>query len=251
MYFSKSWRDAWLSVAIFLVPIVLMLYGLLRPSSETVHFATSSHASVEWMATRAVSIVGILLLFVAWSLGGDGIGHDIAEDRGAFLLTRPRTRRFFVWSDSGFSFGLMATLAWGLMLLFVLLTLVHVIALPPGTSSLSALAVLLIPLSGIVFAGLVYAVTYLCTMLIPRDKTARVLSVAVLIGYAYLYVRAIRTWGGVTRYIFPSWWVDPFPYQYSSAVAPHVWLELGARVVAIVVLLLIAQLVLERREIRA
>jgi heme exporter protein D len=45
--------------------------------------------------------------------------------------------------------------------------------------------------------------------------------------------------------------VDPFPYQYSSAVAPHVWLELGARVIAIVVLLLIAQFVLERREIRA
>jgi hypothetical protein len=250
MYFSKSWRDAWLSVAIFFVPIVFMLYGLLRPSSGTVHMETSSHASMEWMATRGLSIAGILLLFVAWSLGGDGIGHDIAEDRGAFLLTRPRIRRFFIWSDSGFSFGLMAALAWGLALLFELLTLVHVIALPPGMS-LSVLAFLLIPLSGIVFAGLIYAVTYLCTMLIPRDKTARVISVAVLIGYAYLYGKAVRTWGGVTRYIFPSWWVDPFPYQYSSAVAPHVWLELGGRVIAIVVLLLAAQLVLERREIRA
>jgi hypothetical protein len=45
--------------------------------------------------------------------------------------------------------------------------------------------------------------------------------------------------------------VDPFPYQYSSAVAPHLWLELGARVIAILALLMIAQLVLERREIRA
>ena len=250
MYFSKSWRDAWLSVAIFFVPIVFMLYGLLRPSSETVHFATSSHASAEWMATRVLSIVGILLLFVAWSLGGDGIGHDIAEDRGAFLLTRPRTRRFFVWSDSGFSFGLMAVLAWGVGLLFELLTLTHVVEMPPGTS-LSVLAFLLIPLSGIVFAGLIYAVTYLCTMLIPRDKTARVISVAVLIAYAFLHFKANRDWGVVSQRLFPTWWVDPFPYQYSSAVAPHVWLELGARVVAIVVLLLAAQVVLERREIRA
>jgi hypothetical protein len=248
MYFSKSWRDARLSIVIFLVPIVFMLYGLVRHGPA--NFVTSSHASMEWMATRGMSVAGILLLFVAWSLGGDGIGHDIAEDRGAFLLTRPRTRRFFVWSDSGFSFGLIAALALGMALLFELLTLVHVIALPPGVS-LRAVAFLLIPLSGAVFAGLIYAVTYLCTMLIPRDKTARVISVAVLIGYAYLYVRANRTWGGVTQYLFPTWWVDPFPYQYSSAMAPHVWLELGARVIAIVVLLLIAQLVLERREIRA
>jgi hypothetical protein len=88
-------------------------------------------------------------------------------------------------------------------------------------------------------------------MLIPRDKTARVISVAVLIGYAYLYSKAAHTWGGVTRYIFPSWWVNPYPNQYSSVLAPHLWLELGTRVIAIVVLLLIAQLVLERREIRA
>jgi hypothetical protein len=144
----------------------------------------------------------------------------------------------------------MAALAWGTTLLFVLLAVVHVIELPPGIS-LSPLAFLLIPLCGVIFAGLVYAVTYLCTMLIPRDKTARVISVAVLIAYAYLHVKAYRTWGGVTQYLFPTWWVDPFPYQYTSAVAPHVWLELGARVIAIVVLLLAAQLVLERREIRA
>jgi hypothetical protein len=248
MYLWKSWRDARLSVAIFFVPIVFMLYGVLRHAPS--EMGTGSHASAEWLLTRVLSIACILLLFVAWSLGGDGIGHDIAEDRGAYLLTRPRSRRFFLWSDSGFSFGLMAVLAWGIVLLFELLTLVHIIELPPGIS-LSAPAFLLIPFSGLVFAGLIYAVTYLCTMLIPRDKTARVISVAVLIAYSYLHFKAYRTWGGVTQYLFPSWWVDPFPYQYSSAVAPHLWLELGGRVIAIVVLLLAAQFVLERREIRA
>jgi heme exporter protein D len=44
--------------------------------------------------------------------------------------------------------------------------------------------------------------------------------------------------------------VNPLPYRYRSAVAPHVWLELGVRVIGILVLL-IAQVVLERREIRA
>ncbi|HEV3150417.1 MAG TPA: hypothetical protein VGY94_05650 [Acidobacteriaceae bacterium] len=248
MYLLKSWRDARLSVAIFFVPIVFMLYGLLRHGPTNI--VTGSHASAEWLLTRGLSVAGVLLLFVGWSLGGDGIGHDIAEDRGAFMLTRPRLRRFFLWSDSGFSFGLMAALAWGLTLLFGIFALAGILRFPPG-SSVSPLVFLLVPLSGVVFAGLIYAVTYLCTMLIPRDKTARVISVAVLIAYAYLHVKAFRVWGGVTQYFFPSWWVDPFPYQYSSAVAPHVWLELGGRVIAILVLLMIAQLALERREIRA
>jgi hypothetical protein len=248
MYLLKSWREARLSVAIFTVPLVFVIYQFLRHAPGNI--VIGSQASTEWLLTRFLSISGILLLFVAWSLGGDGIGHEIAEDRGAFMLTRPRMRRFFIWSDSGFSFGLMAVLAWGMTLLFVLMILVHVIKLPPWMS-LSALPFLLIPLSGMVFAGLIYAVTYLCTMLIPRDKTARVISVAVLLAYAYLHLKAFREWGGATQYFFPSWWVDPFPYQYSSAVAPHLWLELGGRVIAILVLLIIAQLVLERREIRA
>jgi hypothetical protein len=248
MYLWKCWRDARLAVVIFLVPIVFLLYGFLRHAPAEIE--TSSHGSAEWLLTRGLSIAGILLLFVAWSLGGDGIGHEIAEDRGAFMLTRPRSRRFFVWSDSGSSFGLMAVLAWGMTLLYIFLTLVHIIRFAPGLSP-SPLAFLLIPLSGIIFAGLIYAVTYLCTIVIPLDKTARVISVAVLIAYAFLHVKAYRAWGGVTQYLFPSWWVDPFPYQYSSAIAPHLWLELTGRVIAIVVLLLIAQVVLERREIRA
>lgn len=248
MYFWKCWREARLSVVIFAIPIVFVLYGVLRHTPADIE--TSSHASAEWLVTRGLSIAGVLLLFVGWSLGGDGIGHDIAEERGAYLLTRPRPRWFFLWSDSGFSLGLMAALAWGLTLLFGLLTVTHVLRFSQGLS-VSALVFLLIPLSGWIFAGLIYAVTYLCTIVIPRDKTARVISVAVLIAYAYLHVMAYRSWGGITRFIFPSWWVDPFPYQYSSVVAPHLWLSLGARVIAILLLLLIAQLVLERREIRA
>ena len=248
MYLLKSWRDARLSVAIFAVPLLFVMYQLLRHAPDNI--VTDSQASPEWLLTRGLSVAGILLLFVGWSLGGDGVGHDIAEDRGAFMLTRPRLRRFFVWSDSGFSFGLMAALEWGMTLLFGIVMLAGILHFP-ASSSVSPLVFLLVPLSGVVFAGLIYAVTYLCTMLIPRDKTARVISVAVLLAYAYLHVKAFREWGGITRYFFPSWWVDPFPYRLSSAVAPHVWLELGGRVIAILLLLMIAQVVLERREIRA
>src|SRR3984885_15289056 len=198
MYLLKSWREARLSVAIFTVPLVFLLYQLLRHAPGDI--VTNSQASPEWLLTRGLSVAGILLLFVGWSLGGDGIGHDIAEDRGAFMLTRPRLRRFFIWSDSGFSFGLMAALAWGMTLLFGIFALAGILRFPPG-ASISPLVFLLVPLSGVVFAGLIYAVTYLCTMLIPRDKTARVISVAVLIAYAYLYVKANRSLGGGTQYL--------------------------------------------------
>ncbi len=247
MYLSKLWRNAWLSVAIFAVPFVFELYALLRHPGGGI--GIGSHASIEWMVARFVSISGALLLFVGWSMGGEGIGRDIAEDNGAFLLTRPRSRRFFLWSDSGFTFGLMAVLALATVLLFDLVALLHLLRLPPG-AAISATVIMMVPLCGVVFAALVYSVTYLCTMLIPRHNTARVVSVAVLIGYTYLHFKSFK-WGGVTRYLFPSWWVDPFPNKFSSALGPHVWLELGARVLAIVLLLLAAQWVLERREIRA
>jgi hypothetical protein len=247
MYLLKSWREARLSVAIYSIPFLVLIYGLIRHGHADAFGISGPPASDEWMMTRFLSIAGALLLFVGWSVGGDGIGHDIADDSGAFLLTRPRARRFFIWADSGFSFGLMAVLAWGTMLLFELGVLVRLIPFVHP----SILAFVLIPLCGVVFAGLVYALTYLCTMLIPRHGAARVVSVAVLIAYSYLHVKALHTWGGVTRYLFASWWVDPFPFRSSSAVAPHVWLELAARVIAIAVLLLAAQFVLERREIRA
>jgi hypothetical protein len=63
-----------LSVVIFPVPSLLMLYGFLRHGPADI--ATSSHASTEWLVTRGLSIAGILLLFVGWSLGGDRVGHD-------------------------------------------------------------------------------------------------------------------------------------------------------------------------------
>lgn len=248
MYFAKCWRDARLSVLIFALPLLWESYELLRHAH--VAMGTDSQASPEWMVTRGLSVAGILLLFVAWSLGGDGIGHDIAEDRGAYMLTLPRRRRFFLWSDAGFSFALMTALAAVLMLLFEAFRVAHIIRLPAEVS-LSALALIPIALSGIVFAGLIYSATYLCTMVVPRHGTARVVSIAVLIGYTYLYFKSRHAWGGITPYLFPSAWVDPFPDKLSSALAPGLWLQLGARVLVILLLLVAAQVVLERREIRA
>jgi hypothetical protein len=51
--------------------------------------------------------------------------------------------------------------------------------------------------------------------------------------------------------VVPSLRVNPYPDPFTDSPAPLVWLELASRAIAIVVLLLIAQAVLERREIRA
>jgi hypothetical protein len=250
MYLWKNWRDARLAVVIYIAPLIFYLYSVIRhPGSSGVN-SNPSQLNVDAVSTFVVSTIGIVLLFVAWSLAGDGIGHEIADDRGAYLLTRPRSRKFFLWLDNGFAFGLMAVLAWSTVVLFEIVVKLGLVRLP-NYAVPSPLFFLVAPLCGLIFAGLIYSVTYLCTMLIPRDKTARVISVAVLIAYSYLHYKAYHTWGGLTQYVFPSWWVNPYPNKFSSALAPHLWLELGGRVIAIVVLLLIAQFVLERREIRA
>jgi predicted MFS family arabinose efflux permease len=60
MYLLKSWREARLSVAIFAVPLLFVVYQTLRHAPADI--VTSSHASPEWLLTRGLSISGVLLL---------------------------------------------------------------------------------------------------------------------------------------------------------------------------------------------
>jgi hypothetical protein len=246
MYLWKSWHNARIAVMIYALPILLEIYSIFEFLRRPPQHMDSGAAWSPFGVMISLAFLGATMPLVAWIIGGDGIGRDIAEDSGAFVLTRPRSRRFFLWFDSGFSLGLMALMAVGALLNYELVRLSNILPMPAA----GPLASILIVFSGLIFVGLIYSVTYLCTMVVPRHGTARVVSVVVLLSCAYLHHKS-HVWGGITPYLFPSWLVNPFPDAHSAVAAPHVWLELGVRVIAIVVLLLAAQFVLERREIRA
>ena len=263
MYLWKCWRNAWLSVAIYGAALGLAIWSLLKHSFVYLSYVRNGTTVVSngWAALHHLEVMGLLLAFIAWMMGSSGIPRDIGEGSGAFLLSRPRQRRFFLWCDSGFAFGTFLTLAAVTMALFEFGIRLHWIRFggpelwnsargtPPGMD-IPAVAAILIPLCAVVYAGLVYCVTYLCTLLVARHSIGQVLSVGVFFGYGWLRAKA-RDLDAPFNHLLPSWWVDPFPDPVHGSPAPHIWVSLLLRVVAVVVLLLAAQLVLERREIRA
>jgi ABC-type transport system involved in multi-copper enzyme maturation permease subunit len=247
MYLWKSWRDARLSVLIYLIPMLVVIGVSLRYAP--VHIGDHYQSAEGFMSALLDPWAGLLAI-VAWAIGGDGIGRAIGDGSGAYVLTRPRSRRFFLWCDAGFSLGLLTVIASATLLLFALALKLHVIDVRLSDLKTARLAFLLIPLCTVVYAGLVYSTTYLCTLLIPMPGLARVSSVLVFLTYALL--RALSNqWFTFLHAFLPSWQVKPFPDALSSDPAPGLWLSVGGRMLAIFLMLLVAQFVLERREIRA
>jgi hypothetical protein len=254
MYLWKCWRNTRLSAGLYGFVIAFTIWSLMRHGFTYLSFGSEGGASVHnvWAASIFLEIFGGVLAFVAWVMGGVGIGRDIGEGSGAFMITRPRPRRYFLWWDIGFGLGLLILLGSMTMVLFEIGVHFNVLRFGGGAAwangnvhhpvgGVPAIAILLLLLSGIVFAGLIYSITYLCTLIAERTSVGLMLSGGALAGYFWLYAKDV----------VPNLRVNPYPNPLADNPAPHVWLELGGRVIAIVVLLLAAQFVLERREIRA
>lgn len=246
MYLWKNWREARLSLLIYFVPLLLVIALLIRyaPVHVSSHFGSTENFVSAFMQPWAA-----FLGLVAWAIGGDGIGRAIGDGSGAYILTRPRQRRFFLWSDVGFSFGLLTVIASGTVLLLELVLKLHMVSVSladPGTQ----FSLALVPLCCVVYAGLIYSTTYLCALLMPTPSLARVVSVLVFLTYALLHVLS-RQWFTYLHRFLPSWQVTAFPDPLTSIPAPGLWLSVGGRALVILLLLSVAQFVLERREIRA
>jgi hypothetical protein len=254
MYLWKCWRDARLSVGLYGFVIALTVWSVVRHGSVYLSFSNEGGTPVHnvWAASVYLEVFGGVLAFIAWLMGGTGIGRDIGEGSGAFMLTRPRPRRYFVWCDIGSGLGLLILLGCVTMALFEMGVHFNVLRFGGGAAwengslrqavgGIPGVAILLLLLSGLVFAGLIYGVTYLCTVIAERTSVGLMLSGGALAGYFWLYKKDV----------VPSLRVNPYPDPFADSPAPHVWLELASRAIAIGVLLLIAQVVLERREIRA
>ena len=246
MYLWKCWRDARLSLLIYFVPLLLAVVFLIRyaPVHVSSHFGSAENFVSAFMEPWT-----IFLGFVAWAIGGDGIGRTIGEDSGAYVLTRPRRRRFFLWSDVGFSFGLLTVIASMTVLLLELVLILHLVNVSVADPAMR-FSLALVPLCCVVYAGLIYSTTYLCALLVPTPNLARVVSLLVFLTYALLHVLSER-WFIYLHPFLPSWKVTAFPDPLTSIPPTGLWLSVGGRALAILLLLFVAHLVLERREIRA
>jgi len=206
MYAWKCWRD---TRRIFLIYLALLLV-IGTACLTTMFFAMRSQpavASPEKLWTMGVGVptfVGYLCAVVmAFAIGSHNVGADIGKGSADFLLTRPRTRRYFVWT--GWAVGLAEVLLLVVVSAAVTLTVFTIVIGPVWRRLPSPMHVmveghvlevpaLFVPV--VLTAVVLYGLTYFLTVVFRSGQRGVLASLATV--FAYFFVSAmLRSLAGV------------------------------------------------------
>jgi ABC-type transport system involved in multi-copper enzyme maturation permease subunit len=196
MYFRKCWRD---------VRAFLLLYAFLAVSGAlfaVLPQAAVAHPEGGWSIVTGgspqriismwnggltvLALFGIFLgVMAGLGLGASGVGGEFPRGSLEYLFTRPRARRYFLWT------GWLAGMS-QLAITFLLYTLVGVLALLYVCGSLQTWRiVLLVPLS-VTSAAVTFGLTCFLTVLCRDGRLGLNLSLGLvgawLVAAIYLYV---------------------------------------------------------------
>lgn len=256
MYFWKCWRDTRRGVLVYVGLLLLFaIFWAVKMSDATRIRHISDAPSDIWAMDLAVTFVLTYLcaLVMGFSLGTSSAGADIGNGTGDFLLTRPRSRRYFIWM--GWLAGIVELLA--LITLTGLLTFGCVTfasgpvwrQLPAsghfhyGESGISNLPITLAMV--LLTAAVVFGLTYFCTVLFRSGQRGLISSLAALFGYSFGN-SLLERWGGIS---LPS-----LNFNHASLGPDSPWQQalllhiLGWSVFALA-FPLVAQVIFERRDI--
>lgn len=242
MYVWKLWRD---SRSRFLICLALgvafvgqMVYmtarGLLAfPQTAAPSAAEAWHGAARSMVGPAVTVALLAAIF----LGAVGMGQEFASGTAELLLTRPRRRRYFIWS--GWTFGALQLL----LLLTIIVSFGFGLLCYLTHTLLSWRALALVPL---VFpsAALLYGITYALSVGLKNSGSGQAAGVVVFL----LYLTALTVLDGYWKLHTPAWWFANLPgwALYRQAAFPTAPL-IGWGLLALVFPLL-AQWSLRRKE---
>jgi ABC-type transport system involved in multi-copper enzyme maturation permease subunit len=243
MYFWKCWRETRVNFYVFLL-IAFTLAVLPQKIMDSAMFdlGPKQFFALAWMILLVAS--GILLPVAGMSFGATGISEEFAHKTAVFLLTKPRSIRFFVWT------------AWAANALqFLALTGTMVLA---GASILSWRCH--VPLTGrllltfvpaLIMTLLMFGLTYLLGVLHHNGRNGFISCLGVVIVFPIILKSLEYFW----HVHLPSPG-DMYPVEMSEmiqhpeliAALPPLWPLVGWLLVALACPF-IAQLVLERTEI--
>lgn len=104
MYFWKCWRDTRSFFLVFLIGAAIVM-----PVAAVVCMGTG--LVEEFGAGAFQSTFGLILVAVAFGLGGIGAIHEFGDKTAHFLFTKPRSRTYFVWASWAVGAGELLTVA--------------------------------------------------------------------------------------------------------------------------------------------
>src|SRR5690242_2659515 len=114
MYLSKQWRESRILSILAVLGLMLLLALVVKGAVaiDTVDFGNAPNHSGGYGAAfmPLFYVEAVLVGFWGWLIAGIGVGKNLGEDGGSFLLTRPRSRAWFLWSDWGYAMAQIAAI---------------------------------------------------------------------------------------------------------------------------------------------
>src|SRR5271163_524294 len=237
MYLWKYWRESRVLFIICIAGIALMFLVLLKAQPGVGQVSVDPRSGDPFSVALVFSALLQMfpLCFVAWLLGSFGVGRDLGEGSGSYIFSRPRSRAYFVWHD--WSYGMAELLAIIVLLNLTIGYHIHRFMVAAGDPNggrilLSgqlvpfAFAVFLNCVTALLFAALIFSLTYFSTVLLKHSR-GLIVAVGALLGYMILKQVAEHYWPGLP---LPSLIAMPTEIHVSGQIVPGLVGSIGLTV---------------------
>ncbi|MGA7315761.1 MAG: hypothetical protein WBX22_17515 [Silvibacterium sp.] len=260
MYLWKYWRESRIIFGISMLGIAVL--ALLVFKGVWYIGNNSGHPDPRGIAQFFIISMYLqvpVFAFLAWVMGSFGVGRDMGEDSGSFLLTRPQRRYWFLWRDWGFGFTQLVV---AIVLVNLLIGyLVHGLS-GAGGGPFSGTIVFgdvfsPLPLSAamglncltiVLFAGLIFGVTYFSTIAMKHARGI-MLGAGIILGYLILRALMQHYWSvDLPSLLLQAFDLSPRSHN-SMGLLDQLGLAVALRGAVVLLIPLAAQVVLERAEI--
>jgi ABC-type transport system involved in multi-copper enzyme maturation permease subunit len=191
MYLWEYWRQTRRGVYIYLG--FLALFAVVWAIGVERSTRLPNDPAMLWGMVVGVTfaMTWLCALVMAFALGNNNVGSDIHRGTADFLLTRPRSRQYFVWI--GWAGGMAELFA--LLILSALALLAGAVSrigpvwrqLPSATAFEAQGQVMDVPLmaaSVVLTAAVIFGLTYFLTILLRSGLRGVIASLAIVLGYS-------------------------------------------------------------------
>jgi hypothetical protein len=262
MILWKSWRDLRVFVFIGLAWLALLSAGVLSHPHvvETTPRFSEGVDVIAALMRVFLDFQTFTFAFLAWGMGTRGIGRDIGNGSGSFVLTRPARHAAFVWTEWCAGLAAIALLLavadllyWGAVRLQVI-RIIYMrlgpddrriwvdVALPFRTSAIATLCAFL-------FVALIFSLTHLGTIVLRHSTRGLLFCIGCLIGYLVLGWEIYLHHPSWSPY-YPDILFQPFyDFPQNMNLVPDATASILERLAILPLFPLIAQLSLLRAEV--
>ncbi|MGC2298753.1 MAG: hypothetical protein WA476_08130 [Acidobacteriaceae bacterium] len=264
MMLWKSWRDLRVFVFVGFAWLALLSAGVLS-HPHLVQTSPQSYDSTDVIAALMrvfLDLQTFAFAFLAWGMGTRGIGRDIGNGSGSFVLTRPARHAAFVWTEWGAGLAAIALLLavadllyWGAVRLQLIRILDLRLGPDPGYRRIWVDVALPFHISAIatlcafLFVALIFSLTHLGTIVLRHSTRGLLFCIGCLIGYLILGWEIYLHHPSWSPY-YPDLLFQPFyDFPQNMNLVPDAAASIFERLALLPLFPLIAQLTLLRAEV--